>query len=110
MRTRPSRKFNRMCEVYKMFVDSYGFDAIFDWSEEAKLKAFNIETYGLSAENDRENGYCYAKHVIDLTVKMWREDILKGLLFKRELYQDAKFPHWWLNKVLKGMPGACEIK
>jgi hypothetical protein len=32
---------------------------------------------------------------------MWKEDIEKGILFKKELYEDPKFPHWWLDSIFK---------
>jgi hypothetical protein len=32
---------------------------------------------------------------------MWKEDIESGLLFKKELYEDEKFPHWWLDSIFK---------
>jgi hypothetical protein len=34
---------------------------------------------------------------------MWREDIRAGLLAKFELYNDERFPHWWLDGVLDNL-------
>jgi hypothetical protein len=32
---------------------------------------------------------------------MWKEDIDKGLLTKKELYEDENFPQWWLDSIFK---------
>lgn len=47
-----------------------------------------------------KNGFYQGKKWMGVTVKMWKEDIEKGLLFKKELYDDPNYPHWWLDKVL----------
>jgi len=54
-------------------------------------------------EGKKWNGYIVGKHWMDVTVKMWNEDIKRGLLFKFELYQDPDLKdfHWWLDRVLK---------
>lgn len=36
-----------------------------------------------------------------VNVAMWKEDIELGCLFQVELYDDPKFPHWWLDGVFK---------
>ena len=36
-----------------------------------------------------------------VTISMWKEDIKKGYLGKKELYDDPNLPNWWLDKVLK---------
>ncbi len=51
---------------------------------------------------DKPNGYAIGKRWMEVTVRMWREDISKGLLFTWELYEDGRFPHWWLDEVLFG--------
>lgn len=38
---------------------------------------------------------------MSITVTMWKEDIQSGLLSKYELYDEGRFPHWWLDNVLK---------
>lgn len=38
---------------------------------------------------------------MDVTIKMWNDDIKQGLLFRKELYEDETFPNWFLDKVLK---------
>jgi len=37
----------------------------------------------------------------NVVIKMWKEDIEKGLLFKYELYNDPEIPDWFLDKVFK---------
>jgi hypothetical protein len=39
------------------------------------------------------------KKWMNVTVAMWKEDIEQFNLRKYELYEDARFPHWWLDKV-----------
>ena len=46
------------------------------------------------------NGYFNGKRVMSITVQMWKEDIESRMLFKYELYEDGRFPHWWLDKIL----------
>ena len=40
---------------------------------------------------------------MDVTVKMWREDLEKRILFRYELYEDKNLSQfsWWLDLVLK---------
>ena len=35
-----------------------------------------------------------------VTVGMWKEDLPKGLILRRELYEDPNYPHWLLDQVL----------
>lgn len=37
---------------------------------------------------------------MDAQVKMWNVGIREGTLFVEELYDDGRYPHWWLDKVL----------
>ena len=92
-----------MQPIYRYFG---GEEGILDYSEEAAYEMYRFETYGegdlrigLFAK-DRYNGYAVGKHWMDVTVKMWLEDI-PHLLLPEELYRE--FPedwHWWLNRVL----------
>lgn len=47
---------------------------------------------------DATNGYANGKHWMDITVKMWKEDIKAGLLSKWELYLELPGIHWWLDE------------
>jgi len=93
----PTTKFKKMCKVYKIF--SNDWKHICDYSKESMLELYNAETYG-SCDCKPNNGFYVGKKWLNVTVTMWKEDIEKGLLFKFELYDDPKFPDWWLNKVL----------
>jgi hypothetical protein len=77
-----------------------------DYSEESVLEMFLWESYGLGElkiglfNQGKINGYAVGKHWMDVTVKMWREDIRKGSLVKEELYDEFPNWHWWLDRVL----------
>lgn len=91
-------KWRKMAEVYKAF-NQEG-----DFSKEAAEAMYLYESRGGELPG-WDNGYYTGKHLMDVTVKMWKDD-LNGklddfpLLTKKELYEDEKFPHWWLDKVL----------
>ena len=63
------------------------------------IDLFNNESYGTPVKP--KNGYSLGKKWMDVTISMWLEDIDSGLLRRSELYEDEKFPHWWLDNVLK---------
>lgn len=68
------------------------------------------ESRGVEPKGEK-NGYLLGKKWMDVTISMWREDMPRGMgAFKWELYQDPFFGEykWWLDKVLKGMPGSKE--
>jgi hypothetical protein len=112
-----SKRWLRMAEVYILFTrekrirwlpekkyEVYEYTPELNFSEKAKEEAYLFESSGIGNleekifSDDKSNGYLYGKRMMDITVKMWKEDIPKGLLFLYELYND-KFPHWWLNKI-----------
>lgn len=86
-----------MCEVYKIF--SKDWEHLYDFSDQSKIDLFNHESYGLPIKNN--NGYALGKKWLNVQVSMWKEDIESGLFYKFELYQDPKFPHWWLDSIFK---------
>jgi len=65
------------------------------------IELFNNESYGTPLSS--KNGFALGKKWLNVHVKMWREDIQTGILFKKELYEDPKFPHWWLDSIFKNM-------
>lgn len=91
-----------MAEIYRLFAA-----ADLDFSEEAALEMYRYETCGegqlalgvFGAEGRRTNGYAVGKHWMDVTVKMWLQDIRDFLLFEEDLR--GHFPDWWLDQVLK---------
>lgn len=90
-------KFKRMSEVYRIF--SRHWEHVLDFSDEALIELYNGESFGTPVSGN--NGYGVGKMYLNVHVKMWKEDIALGLLFKRELYEDGLFPHWWLDSVFK---------
>lgn len=89
-----------MCEVYVIF--SKDWENICDYSHERMLELYVLESTGKGRCDDR-NGYSIGKRYLNVTLKMWKEDLSSGILFKEELYNDGKYPTWWLDKVLKNM-------
>jgi hypothetical protein len=92
-----SRKFIRMCGVYRIF-SRHWTDSL-DFSDEAMIELYNCETYGGKCSG--KNGFGVGKSYLSLSVSMWKEDIALGLLRKYELYDDGLFPEWWLDSVFK---------
>lgn len=95
--TRVNDKYRRMCEIYKIF--SPDNCPSLTHTEEDMLELFNQESLGGTVSET--NGYYWGKVWMSITVKMWKEDIQNKLLFLFELYEDPKFPHWWLDSVFK---------
>lgn len=86
-----------MAKIYRVFLTGYEFD--FDFSDDSLIEMYNSESYGTPVS--KNNGFYVGKKTLNITVKMWKEDIKIGNLFIKELYDDGKFPHWWLDSVLK---------
>lgn len=101
-----SSKYRRMCEVYKLF--GRDWQHLFDYSDDAMVEMFNHESLGLPLSE--KNGYALGKKWMDVTVEMWKEDIKKGLLFIFELYEDDRYPRWWLDIVFKSYPEKWKVR
>lgn len=86
-----------MSEVYRYFAKEWIDSA--DFSDQSLIDLFNAESYGTPCEPN--NGFLLGKKWLNVTVKMWFEDIDKGLLFRCELYDDPNLPHWWLDSLFK---------
>lgn len=63
------------------------------------VELFNNESFGEPISE--KNGYYLGKKWMDVQIKMWKEDLQIGIISRYELYQDEKFPHWWLDKILR---------
>lgn len=85
-----------MAELYRIFAASWSHKL--DFSDSALLSLYNHESYGTNLSP--ANGYAVGKQYLNLQVTMWREDLAAGLIFKWELYEDERFPRWWLDSVL----------
>lgn len=90
-----SKKWNKMKDVYMLFSSNL---IGCDFSDDAALEMFKHESHGNKIS--RSNGFYWAKHNMDLTISMWKEDIAVKNLSINELYEDD-FPHWWLDKIFK---------
>jgi len=87
-----------MYEVYKYF--SRDWENCLDYSEESMLEIYISESYG-DTECKDNNGYYVGKKWCNVVIKMWKEDIESGILFKCELYNDPEIPDWFIDKVFK---------
>jgi len=85
-----------MCEVYRYF--SRHWEHVLDFSDESLVELFNHESYGTPCSP--KNGFLVGKQHLNVNVAMWKEDIIKGVLFKQELY-DGEFPTWWLDSIFR---------
>lgn len=93
-----SKKYLKMSKVYSVF--SSEWEDILDFSETSLKEMYDYESRGIPIPNKRENGYYVGKQHMDIQIEMWRKDLQEGILTRRELYEDGKFPKWWLNKVI----------
>ena len=84
-----------MSELYRMFANDWKH--VLDFSDDALLELYNNESYG--GPISQTNGFMHGKKWLNLNVTMWKEDITRGNLFVNELYEDPKFPHWWLDRI-----------
>ena len=95
-----TEQWRKKAEVYKIFAEKG------DFSEQAAQEMYDYETFGKGTLKNTifgvpTNGYFIGKKFMNITLAMWQEDIEDGLLAKFELYEDGKYPHSWLNEVLK---------
>ena len=98
MKKKVSNKYLKMSQVYCIFSSSW--KDVLDFSDESLVEMYKYESTGSSIKNPLTNGFYVGKQWMDVTIKMWREDLNQKLLRKEELYKDPTFPDWWLNKVL----------
>lgn len=92
-------KWLKMSEVYRYFAQPWSH--LCDFSESAAQEMFLFESRGIPyPKKEKLNGFALGKHWMDVTHKMWLEDLSAGLLFKSELYADPNLPDWWLDQVL----------
>ncbi len=101
----------RTAELYKHFAPT---DA--DFSDHAAIAMFAFESGRKCSGADRQwcrdslaamptngrpmNGYALGKHMMDVNVAMWRNDLDQRILFKFELYECGDYPSEWLDRVL----------
>lgn len=99
-----SKKYGAITEAYKFFANDFSGSA--DFSEQAKRDMYSYETFGAPVRkynimyNGQYNGYAIGKHWMDVTLAMWREDIIAGNLTKFELFNDNEIPEFVKNIVV----------
>lgn len=89
-----------MSELYRVF--SNDWKHLHDYSDEMLIELYNSESYGTKVS--KQNGFALGKKWLSVQAAMWREDITSGNLKLWELYEDPKFPHWWLDSVFQDEP------
>lgn len=94
-----SKKYRKLRPIYDHFGREY---VAMDFSDNAFEAMYVYESNG-GTTPDQQNGYFWAKRMIDITVAMWREDVGSEFLPRCELYDDPNYPNWWLDKVLPPM-------
>lgn len=92
-----SPKFRRMSEVYRIF--SKDWEHLLDFSDDMLVELYNGESYGTYVSPI--NGFALGKKWLSVNVQMWKDDIKIGAFFVKELYNDPKYPHWWLDSIFK---------
>ena len=93
-----SPKFKRMAELYRLFAAGFGEN---DFAEAAMVSLYNHESYG--TDLSAKNGFAVGKQYLNVQVTMWREDLRAGLISRKDLYDDERFPAEWLDSVLKDL-------
>ena len=91
---RVSRKWLRMAEIYKRFA----CDHQADFTDDAAMAMYLHESTGSPLPDARTNGFALGKKWMDVTVKMWKEDIPQYGLTVPELQADG-WPDWFLARV-----------
>ena len=92
------KKWSRMAQMYVRFVKDMDVDV--DLSEDAAVAMYRFETFGEALPKTAKlNGYAQGKKWMDVTVAMWKEDILEGYLLVSELQGDEGYPDWFLERV-----------
>ena len=74
-----SKRYQKKLSVYRKFAQEYS-ELKFDGK--AALECFEWETYGKKiSESD---GFAVGKKWLDVTLSMWKEDLITGLLSEEE--------------------------
>lgn len=86
-----TKKYLRLAAVYRRFAER---SPHYDFSMKSLIECFRHETYG--DKHASMNGYVHGKHLKDITVSMWIEDIYKGNFCKAEFLTPLN--KWWVAK------------
>lgn len=92
-----------MAEVYKFFARDYQAN----FSDSAAESMFKFESNGVGVVA-KDNGYAIGKHLMDLQIAMWHEDLYinKFMLTKYELLTDPELQsiRWFLESLFGPLP------
>jgi hypothetical protein len=89
--TKITKKYLRLAAVYRRFAER---SPHYDFSMRSLIECFRHETYG--DKHSPMNGYVHGKHLKDITVSMWIEDIDKCNFCKAEFLTPLN--KWWVSK------------
>ncbi len=94
------KNFKKVIPLYKLFSKDWAH--LLDYSDTALQEAYILETYGKTelTIDENLNGFIQGKKWMNVQIASWNEDLVKGYLFRQELYDDPNYPNWWLDKVL----------
>jgi hypothetical protein len=86
-----------MSVLYRQFAEPWEHVLLFD--DDSMLSLYNHESYGTPLS--QKNGFAQGKKMLNLQVSAWKEMLREGTLAKFELYEDSRYPEWWLDSVLQ---------
>lgn len=99
-----TKRFIKMCEVYKVFAKSWDCDfSDFAMKEMYEFETFgkgNIEISGFNTIGKKSNGYAVGKKWLNVTLDMWFDSIKKfGWRYTiSELNKDKEIPRWYIEE------------
>jgi hypothetical protein len=94
-KNKTSKKFEAACKAYEHF--GREFTDFADWSQDAKVAQFQFESGQTKTKPDAANGYAIGKHLLDINLASWQED-LGTTLARMELF--ATYPFDFVEKYI----------
>jgi hypothetical protein len=83
-----------MIPIFRVF--SRDWDTCLDYSDDMLYEMYDHESRGVGRISPL-NGFYQGKKFMNVTVAQWHEDMF-STIFPWDLYEDEKFPHWWLDR------------
>lgn len=95
-----SNSWQDMKTIYLLFKPTH--NSQLTYTKEDELVMYNHESSGTPINT--YNGFYWCKHNMDITLAMWQEDIISGMMTKLEildnpLYKDIEWFNTWLSKI-----------
>lgn len=94
----PTKRWLEKADLYMRFASDTGN---YTYTPTDAMEMFTFESTGKGSVGEL-NGFALCKKRLDITLAMWKEDIVNGLLTKYELIQDG-YPESWISRVLAGV-------